>query len=96
MALKKMNIKARRVFEKLLDLAVRDVGLHSSSPSRLALERALERGEPIPKGALPGALLKKLTDEERRELEALQADDLTTTVWISLDSIVNKEGKGTK
>jgi hypothetical protein len=87
-----MNLRARRIFEKLLEMAKHDAFL-SSSPSKMLLERAVEKGEPIPKKALPGALLDRLTDEERRELEALTTEDLTTTVWVSLNSIFNKERK---
>lgn len=85
-----MNLKARRVFEKLLDMAKFDATL-SGSPARRMLERAVERGEPIPKKALPGALLDRLTSEERRELEWLTADDLTSSVWTSLSLILNKD-----
>jgi len=85
-----MNLKARRVFEKLLDMAKFDVTL-SGSPTRRMLERAVEKGEPIPRKALPGALLNRLTSEERKELEWLTVDDLTSSVWISLSSILNKD-----
>jgi hypothetical protein len=84
-----MNLKARRVFEKLLDMAKFDLTL-SGSPSRRMLERALEKGEPVPKKALPGALLDRLTAKERKELESLTVDDLTSSIWISLNSILNK------
>lgn len=84
-----MNLKARRVFEKLLDMAKFDLTL-SGSPTRRALERAIEKGEPVPKRAIPGALLDKLTEEERKELEKLTVDDLTSSVWISLNSILSK------
>lgn len=60
-----MNLRARRIFEKLLDIAVHDTTL-SGCPSRRPLELALEKDQPIPQKALPGALLNRLTEEDCR------------------------------
>ena len=45
-----MNLRARRIFEKLLDIAVHDTTL-SGCPSRRPLELALEKDQPIPQKA---------------------------------------------
>jgi hypothetical protein len=70
-----------RVLEELVDRAV-FCEMMVGDPNSRKLERALQRGEPIPDVCKPGALLERLDPADRESLRDLTSAEVSRHGWI--------------
>lgn len=67
-------MKSVDVFEKILDEA--KLNVDSGCPDYVKRDVAIKNNNDIPDECLPGRLVMKLSDEERKELAKLKASDI--------------------
>lgn len=67
-------MKSVDVFEKILDEA--KLNVNSGCPDYVKRDVSIKNNKDIPDECLPGRLVMKLSDEERKELANLKASDI--------------------
>jgi len=74
------KITPEKVFEELVRAGLY-AGYAIGSPHGRLLQEALERGEDIPDKCLPGRLVMKLSDAERKVLRKLKPEMTNHRIW---------------